>query len=85
MQIRRTAAALTAAAALSLSGVALATPAIAAPQQTGLVNVNIDDVTIQVPIAVAANLCDINVNVLAVQLRNGQTECDAKADSDANN
>ena len=85
MQIRRTAAVLTSCAALTLSGVAVAAPASAAPQQRGLVNVNIDDTTIQVPIAVAANLCDINVNVLALQLRNGQTECDAQADSGAEN
>ena len=46
-----------------------------------LVNVQIDDLTILVPIALAANLCDLNVNVLAVQLRTGAATCTATADS----
>ena len=88
MNIRRTAAALTSAAALSVTGVAMATPASAAPgnNQAGLVNVGIvlDDVTIQVPIAVALNLCDVNVNVLGVIDESGQqVECDAFAESQA--
>jgi hypothetical protein len=52
-------------------------------QQDGLVNVFIDDVNVQVPIAVAANVCDVNVNVLALQLREGGAQCDADADADA--
>ena len=49
MQIRRTAAALTSAAALSVTGVAMATPATAAPVFTGgLVNVNLSDIQIDV-------------------------------------
>ncbi len=45
MNVRRTAAALTSAAALCVSGVALATPATAAPLFTGgLVNVNVSDI-----------------------------------------
>ncbi len=62
-------------------GLAGAGPASAQTQQDGLVNVNIDDVTIQVPIAIAANLCDINANVLARQERNGGANCDADAES----
>ena len=47
MPIRRTAAALTSAAALSLTGVAVATPAYAAPVFAGgLVNVNVEDIEI---------------------------------------
>jgi hypothetical protein len=42
-----------------------------------LVNVQIDDVFVAVPIALAANLCDVNVNVLAAQLRLGDTTCEA--------
>ncbi len=68
--------------ATALMVAATVTPAFA-QQQRGLVNVNIEDTTIQVPIAVAANLCDINVNVLAQQIRNGSTECTAVADADA--
>jgi hypothetical protein len=44
-----------------------------------LVNVQLDDIFVAVPIALAANLCDVNVNVLAVQLRAGEAACDASA------
>ena len=64
-----------------------AMPALAQPQQRGLVKVDIDVtdnvVIIQVPIAVAANVCDINVNVLAQQLKQGPTSCEAVAESNA--
>lgn len=93
MQIRRTAAALTSAAALSITGVAMATPAQAAPVVTGgVVNVTvtdvIDDVTVVVQdinvavgaaLGIAANVCDVNVNLLAVQLRNGGAVCTSEA------
>ena len=53
-----------------------AAPAQAAPLVLtgGLVNVTIvdavdvEDVTVQLPIAVAANVCDVDVNVLAADL-----------------
>jgi hypothetical protein len=61
---------------------ALSAPAFAQTQE-GLVNVNVSGVTIQAPIAVAANVCDVNVNALAQQLRGGGAACDASADSDA--
>jgi hypothetical protein len=51
--------------------------------QSGLVNVLIDDVNVQVPIALAANVCDVNVGVLARQLRVGGAQCDADAAVDA--
>jgi hypothetical protein len=51
--------------------------------QEGLVNVNVEDDTILVPIAVAANVCDVTVAVLASQLEDGAATCDALADSDA--
>jgi hypothetical protein len=65
--------------ALALS---LALP-VAAANRAGdsLVNVQVSDVTILVPVAVAANLCDINVNVLAEQLGAGPTTCEATAES----
>ena len=44
---------------------ALAAPAMAQNRQEGLVNVAIEDVTVQLPIAVAANVCDLNVAILA--------------------
>jgi hypothetical protein len=43
------------------------------------VNVIITDVTAQVPLSVAANVCDLNVGVLAEQLRLGGTTCQADA------
>ena len=46
-----------------------------------LVNVQISDVTVLVPIAIAANLCDINVNILALQVDDGDTTCEATAES----
>jgi hypothetical protein len=48
-----------------------------------LVNVQVSDVTILVPVAVAANLCDINVNALARQVDAGDTDCEATAESAA--
>jgi hypothetical protein len=59
-----------------------ATPA-SAQQQEGLVNIIVSDVTIQVPVSVAANLCDINVAILATQERFGGAKCDADAESTA--
>ena len=74
--------ALVAAGALSLVG---AGSAHAATTQDGLVNVNVENVTAQVPIGIAANVCDVNANVLADQLRAGGAECDADATTIASN
>ena len=68
------------AAAMLSAGVAAA-PADAA-KQDGLLNVAVTDNTIQVPIAVAANICDVSVNVLAEQLDQADN-CDAVAGADA--
>jgi hypothetical protein len=51
--------------------------------QEGLVNVNLTDVTVQVPIALAANVCDVNVAVLVDELNDGAAPCEASADPDA--
>jgi hypothetical protein len=51
------------------------------PNQSGLINVHIDNVIVQAPIAVAANICDVAVNVLASQVGLGETDCTATADS----
>ncbi len=48
-----------------------------------LVNVQIGDVTVKLPIAIAANVCDVNVNVLAQQQRRGGATCEAAAQSEA--
>ena len=79
--IRLTTVAMVMAMTLGIAGPALAAPGDV--DQRGLVNVNVGDVTVQLPIAIAANICDVNVNVLAVQLRNGGAECDADAESGA--
>jgi hypothetical protein len=55
----------------------------AAAQQNGLVNVNVSGVDIQLPIAIAANVCDVNVAVLVNDLRDDAAACDAIADADA--
>jgi hypothetical protein len=65
-------------AALALGAAA---PASAQTQQDGLVNVNLEGIDVLVPISVAANLCDVNVGVLARQEREGGAECDATAES----
>lgn len=53
------------------------------PRQEGLVNVNVSDVTVKVPVSVAANICDVAVNVLAQQRERGNVSCDAVAQSSA--
>ena len=95
MHIRRTAAAFTSAAALSITGVAVATPAQAAPVITGgLVNVTITDVDLLnnvavtalngVTLAVAANVCGTTVNALAVDLGpDGEATCSIVQDADS--
>jgi hypothetical protein len=61
---------------------ASAVPASAQTNQQGLVNVAVEDVTVQVPVSVAANICDVNVGVLA-RIRDQARQCDATADSAA--
>ncbi len=62
-----------------------AVPALAAPQ-TGLVNVDIGNINVQVPVGVAANLCDINAAVLVADFEDdGEANCTATADSQASN
>ena len=83
---RKAAVSLFAGAALAVGAL---TPASAQPIVTGgVVNVVvtdvIDDVTVVLQdinvgvgaaLVLAANVCDVNVNVLAEQLRNGETTC----------
>ncbi len=79
---------------IAAGSIGLAAPAQAAPLVTGgLVNVTITDVlngnVINIPVAVpvtlgaalgiAANVCDVNVNVLAQQLRSGGATCTSTA------
>jgi hypothetical protein len=62
-----------------------ATQASAQNQQEGLVNVAIEDVTVQVPISVAANICDVNVAVLVNAFADDAAACEATAESAASN
>lgn len=56
----------------------------AAQHQSGLVNVNVSDNTIQVPVSVAANICDVTVAALVSDLRDtGESECTALSTSEA--
>lgn len=74
-----------------LGGLALSLAAVggvsAAPGDNNagdtLVNVQLSNIFILVPVAVAANLCDINVNVIAAQVDAGDTTCNATAESAA--
>ena len=59
-------------------------PAEGAPvDQEGLVNLNLTGVTVQLPIALAANVCDVEVAVLVDELSDGSAPCDASSNSDA--
>jgi hypothetical protein len=62
---------------------ATATGAMAQTNQSGLVNVNVEDNVVQVPIAIAANICGVTVAVLSNALDDGEATCDALATSDA--
>lgn len=52
-------------------------------KQRGLVNVAIADNTVQVPISVAANICDVDVNVLASKVGKEETACEVGQDTSA--
>jgi len=79
MKMRLTLAALVAA----VSCFAIASTASAQPHQNGLVNVAVSNNTIQVPIGIAANICDVAVNVLAQGTATGPAHCDAVGNATA--
>ncbi len=99
MNLRTKIASVSAAASLGVvATLGATTPASAAgPLVTGgLVNVTvtdvIDDITVVVSdvnvglgvaLGLAANVCDVNVNVLAQQLRNGTATCENAVDDTA--
>jgi hypothetical protein len=60
----------------------VAAPASAQPQ-TGLVNVAVTNNTVQIPVAVAANVCGVDVNVLAQYVSSGPVSCTAGAGAGA--
>jgi hypothetical protein len=49
------------------------------PTQEGLVNVFVADTTVQVPVGVAANVCDVTVAALTQATLDDAAECDAEA------
>lgn len=51
-------------------------------QIAALNNLNVP-ITVQLPIGLAANVCDVNANVLAQQKKTGAPACDAKSGSSA--
>ena len=62
----------------------LAMPASA--QQSGLVNVEVNNVNVQVPIAVAANVCGVDIDIIAEEFAGtDRTVCDADASAFGNN
>jgi hypothetical protein len=61
----------------------LAAPASADVTQDGLVNVNVSDLNVQVPVDVAATICDVNVAVLTQDLIDDAAPCNAAGDGDA--
>ena len=67
-------AALAATGALALTG---AGSAQAATQQEGLVNVSLTNTTVQVPVAVAANICQVQANVIASNNVQDPGACDS--------
>lgn len=69
-------------AAMSIAFVA--GPASAAGNQQGLVNVYAEDTTVQVPIGIAANICDVSVAALAQLNDFSGGDCDALATAIAN-
>ena len=59
------------------------TPTEAPVEQSGLVNLNLTGVTVQLPVALAANLCDVTVGVLVEELSDGSAPCNASSNADA--
>jgi hypothetical protein len=52
--------------------------------QSGLVNLAVDNNTIQVPIGIAANICGVTANVLATATATGGATCNALGNATAN-
>jgi hypothetical protein len=79
----RTTRTLAATAALTAGAfVGFAAPANAAPvNQEGLVNVNVTDLAVQVPIGIAANICGVNVAALVDTFQDAPVDCDAAVDN----
>ena len=76
MHLKRYVVAMAAVCVLAMSG--LAGTAAAQTTQNGLVNISLTNTTVQVPIGVAANGCDVTVAAIATVVRSGgSTTCTA--------
>ena len=64
--------------------VTVGAPPSGSTQQSGLVNVNVSNVTVQVPVAAAVNICDVNAAVLAALSDVAGASCNAQAHGHAN-
>ncbi len=71
------------AAAASIGFVGTSTASAQPVDQEGLVNVNLTDVSVQVPVSIAANICDVTVGVLVQDLRDAAAPCESDAVSGA--
>src|SRR4051794_41209559 len=72
------------AAALTMSALALGVSAgPASAQQSGLVNVDLSNNTLQVPVAVAADVCGVQANVIASGNFGGNALCSSASRSTA--
>jgi len=67
-----------------LSVAAFGSPAVAQTKQEGLVNVSLTNTTVQVPVAVAANICGVAVSVLSGALLQGPVDCAAIGGAEGN-
>lgn len=56
-----------------------------AQDQDGLVNISVDDNTVQVPISVAANVCGVEVDALADLVGSDETACNISQETAAEN
>ena len=86
MNLKKKIGTLGAAGAMTLAGLGVAAPAQAQPVVTGglvnvtlvdLVDVNNNQIIAQVPISVAAAVCDVDVAVLAAVRDTGDTFCES--------
>lgn len=69
---------------VALMAVSFTVAPASAARQNGLVNINLEDNVVQVPVAIAANICNVDVNVLVGNVLDGaDTACNADAFSDA--
>ncbi|HEV7252698.1 MAG TPA: hypothetical protein VGN97_06320 [Mesorhizobium sp.] len=73
-------------AQVAATALLLSSGAAFAQTQQGLVNVSVEGNSVQVPIGVAANVCDVDANVLATQfVGTDQTACEIDQETAAAN